>query len=469
VSAPTGIRRRLAAAAAAVWAQVRAHSVLAFTLAAGAAIAQVCGIAFWILDRRFERVLDARDARAAALELRLLREIDREEGRAGLIRAINRRIDTYGSTVEVYALVDPGGRLIAGSIDYPIGFTPDGAWRPFYEVDDPGRAVGYARAARLPDGANVLAGVDLTDRTGAREALTQAFATALVGVLVTALAIGALLNRMILARIDQVVVTSQRIMAGALDDRIPVTDAQGAFAHLAGALNAMLDRIAALIMQMRAVTDAIAHDLRLPLQRVRAGLEKAALQEDATAMRDAVDDAMAEAADALATFDLLLEIARAQSGVGRDVFLPVVLDDLVRDVVDVFGPFAEERDITLSHGTPRSEILTVPGHSVLLRQALGNLVHNAIKYAGPGATVSVSAEILGDEAALIVEDNGPGIPVEDLDVVLQPFGRLARDAGAEGKGLGLALVAACAKLHGGRLALEDARPGLRAALRLPRA
>ncbi|MBU6372516.1 MAG: HAMP domain-containing histidine kinase [Alphaproteobacteria bacterium] len=446
-------------------ARVRANPVAPFAIVAVMVIALVCAAAFTLVDRRFERILDARDARAAELELRVLRDIDRAEGRAGLERALARRVDAFGSDVEVYALADPQGQVLAGSIDYPIGFVPDGAWRPYYDVDDPDEPVGYARATRLRDGALLLAGVDFSDRASARAALTQAFMLALAAVLAAAFAVGALLNRLILARIDQVVATTQRIMKGDLDERVPTTASGGAFDHLAGALNAMLDRIAALITQMRAVTDAIAHDLRLPLQRVRSGLERAATQDDAETMRTAIGAAMGEADEALATFDLLLGIARAQSGVGRDSFAPVALATLIEDVAEVFGPYAEEAGVTL---VAQPVDITAEGNSVLLRQALGNLVHNAVKYVGAGGHVTLSARAGEDGIDLVVQDDGPGIPAEFRDAVVQPFGRLERDAKADGKGLGLAFVQACAKLHGGALILAPAEPGLRAILRLPR-
>jgi signal transduction histidine kinase len=446
-------------------ARVRRNPILGFLAMAVAIVALASAAAFVLVDKRFERILDARDARAADLELRLLAEIDREEGRAALVRALHRRIDAFGENVEVYALADRSGAALAGSIDYPAGFTADGRWRPFYDERDDSHAAGYARAVRLKDGAVFLAGVDFSDRDAARAALAQAFLAALAAVLIAALGVGAVLNRTILARIDQVVATSRRIMNGDLDERVSIDGRGGAFDHLAVALNAMLERIAALITQMRAVTDAIAHDLRAPLQRIRGGLERAAVIDDPAALRAAVTIAIAETDEALLTFDLLLEIARAQSGVGRDNFEPVEIGALIDDVAELFGPYAEECGVAL---TAAPFDATAPGNSVLLRQALGNLVHNAIKYVGPGGHVAIAARAGGEDVAIEVADDGPGIPEERIADVLKPFGRLERDIGADGKGLGLSLVAACAKLHGGRLALEPAAPGLRATLFLPR-
>ena len=108
------------------------------------------------------------------------------------------------------------------------------------------------------------------------------------------------------------------------------------------------------------------------------------------------------------------------------------------------------------------------GQSTLLRQAFGNLIHNAIKYSPEGASIVARLDGRGGRARMILEDNGKGIPEAERETALQPFGRLARDARSEGKGLGLALVAACARLHGGRFILEDAAPGLRAIMDLPR-
>ena len=127
----------------------------------------------------------------------------------------------------------------------------------------------------------------------------------------------------------------------------------------------------------------------------------------------------------------------------------------------VFGPVAENKGQALIEAASA----VVDGQATLLRQAVGNLVENAIKFSPEGAAVAVRLEPGAARVRLIVEDNGPGIPESDRAAALKPYERLGREG--DGKGLGLALVAACAKLHKGRLTLESASPGLRAVLDLP--
>jgi signal transduction histidine kinase len=231
-------------------------------------------------------------------------------------------------------------------------------------------------------------------------------------------------------------------------------------------LNIMLDANEEHIEQMRLVTDAIAHDLRLPLQRVKADIERASLSDDKSVRQQAFARANAEMDDALSTFNALLDITRAEAGIGREDFEDVDLAELANDLVELFEPVAEDKSQTLAiEAVP----VKVRGQATLLRQALGNLIQNAIKYAPDGASIAVRLERAGGRARLSVEDNGAGIPTDERESALRPFGRLARDSDTDGKGLGLALVAACAKLHKGKLMLESASPGLRAVIDLPEA
>jgi len=289
--------------------------------------------------------------------------------------------------------------------------------------------------------------------------------TALAILVAVALGLGIFLNRLVLARIDAIVATARRIIGGDLHERIPARDQDSEFDRLTGVLNSMLDRNEAHFEQMRLVTDAIAHDLRGPLQHIKADLERVLVAEDKAPREEAVARAVGEIDDALATFNALLDIARAEAGIGQEAFDRVDLANLVEDVVELFEPVAEEKHQGL---TAEVMPLEVRGQSTLLRQALGNLVHNAIKFSADGAKIVARLATSTDLARIIVEDNGPGIPEGEREKALQPFGRLSRDRPTDGKGLGLALVAACAKLHGGRFLLEDAHPGLRAIIELPR-
>lgn len=422
-------------------------------------------LAFLYLDSRFESILRARQSAVVDSEVRYFQLIEREEGREALVRAVARRADIANDDLPLHALIDAEGNYLAGDVDWPSGIVADGQWRPIEtnRRSDGTRITGHGRAVQLADGARVLVGRDRSAQRSVQSALGEAMMLALVVLLAVASVLVVALNRRVLHHIDAIVSTARRITAGQISQRIPVSPSADEFGQLRGTLNEMLDRNELHIRQMQLVTDAIAHDLRLPLQRVKADLERAR-QADGDAVRETMlDRAEGEIDEALATFNALIEITRAESGIGRESFEDVDIARLVEDVVELFEPVAEDKEQVLTHS---ASPLVVKGQGVLIRQALGNLLQNAIKYCPRGARIDVCANADTAHVLIRVTDNGPGVPGDMVDDVLRPFGRLARDAHAQGKGLGLALVQACAKMHGGFLRLEDAGPGLRATLGL---
>jgi signal transduction histidine kinase len=423
--------------------------------------------AFLLVDRRVEATLSARQAAIVDSELRYLQLVDTEEGRQALVRAVARRVSLGDDDLPLHALIDPKGDYLAGDVDWPPDTIADGHWRPIKtNKRESGEVVaGFGRAVALGDGAKVLVGRDSTGQRAVQAALGQAIIIALLVLLTVAAALIVLLNRRELARIDAIVTTAQRIIAGNLHERIPVSGRNDEFERLGGILNTMLERNQAHIDQMRIVTEAIAHDLRMPLQRVKTDLEHAQASTDSAARDQAFARADGEIDGALGTFNALLEITRAETGIGAEGFDTVDLAKVAGDVVELFEPVAEDKRQTLTLDVAPA---FVRGQGTLLRQAVGNLIENAIKFSPSGATITVQLRQDEQAARLSVSDTGPGIPEGERVIALRPFGRLSRDAGRDGKGLGLALVAACAKLHGGKLTLEDAQPGLRAVLELPR-
>lgn len=437
-------------------------------LAAVAFVAAASVAAFLFVDNRAEAILSARQAAVVDSELRYLQVIDLEEGLPALVRVVARRSSVPSDDLPLHALVDRDGKFLAGDIDWPSSIIADGQWRPIEtNKRDTGEAIaGFGRAVLLPDGARVLIGRDRTAQSALRSALSQAILAALAVLLAVAASLVVLVNRRMLTRVDAIVGTARRIIAGNLHERIPTGGVQDEFERLGLVLNEMLSRNEAHIEQMRIVTDAIAHDLRLPLQRVKADLERIQRDDSAAAREQALARAEGEIDEALATFNALLEITRAEAGAGIESFEPVDVARIVTDLAELFEPVAEDKGQALKLDVSPA---TIRGQGMLLRQALGNLIQNAIKFSPAGSSITV--RLRQDERAtmLVVEDTGPGIPPAEVAIALRPFGRLPRDSGTDGKGLGLALVEAYAKLHGGTLVLENAAPGLRAILRLPAA
>jgi signal transduction histidine kinase len=230
----------------------------------------------------------------------------------------------------------------------------------------------------------------------------------------------------------------------------------------------MLERIEALLIGMRTVTDSLAHDLRSPLTRTKGALARA-LQPLASEEErlDAIETAHAEIDRTLATLTAMLDIARAESGLSREMMNPVDVGALAAELADFFAPILEDAGQSLEVQTPILPLIA-NAHEGLLRQALGNLLHNASLYAGEGAEVRVAVEEDGAFVRLIVADTGHGVPEDQRGRVQERFVRLDPARSVGGSGLGLAIAAACAKLHGGALRLEDNAPGLRAVLEIAR-
>ena len=273
---------------------------------------------------------------------------------------------------------------------------------------------------------------------------------------------GLLISRRMLNRLEAINRAAERIMTGDLTHRIGTSGSNDEFDRLSDALNAMLEEIRRLMSGMRTVTDNIAHDLRSPLTRMKGRLEMLLREKpDTEAQRLAIERTIDDADQLLATFTALLSIADAESGTARATMMPLDLGTLAADIVDLYGPAAEERVIAMLYDEGHGTVL---GSRQLLFQALANLVDNAIKNTPDGGTISLAVQTGAGKVRLVVADTGPGIPETDRDRVLEPFVRLDSSRSTPGSGLGLALVAAIARLHGARVELDDNRPGLSVAL-----
>jgi signal transduction histidine kinase len=262
--------------------------------------------------------------------------------------------------------------------------------------------------------------------------------------------------------------TVQEIEAGDLSRRIPVLDAKDEFTRLNHDINHMLDQIQHLMDGVRNVSNAIAHDLRTPLGRIRSLLDQA-LRPGTTReqLAETASTAIRGIDELITIFDKLLQIAEAESGTRRQSFQPIALKEIVTGVVELYDAVAEEKGITLIADHNNDEPTTL-GDRDLLASAMANLIDNALKYSGITASVRIGAMEEGNTVSIVVRDNGPGIPAEERAKVTRRFYRLDRSRSLPGNGLGLPIVAAISHLHGGTLSLDDACPGLIARITLPR-
>lgn len=411
------------------------------------------------LQRRVAQAIDADTHRILQRELALTERIDRTVGRETLVRALKVRTG-YADPDYFWAMFDARGEVVVGDIaNLPLPLeqlqTIRNATRQ--RIDDQQDA--YLDVLRLEDGARVVLG----RRDDRRSALARDFAyaaLAALGVLLFAstLAVTAF-DRYLVHHLRNLSDTARQIMRGQMTDRSAAPERLSERGSLTRAFNEILDHNEALVSGMRTVTESLAHDLRRPLMRVRRGIE-AAREAAAPADRDAyLAVAEVNAARALQTFNALVDLARAEAGLSRESMERVDVAMLAVDVIELFGPLAEERGQKIIQVMePCSNI----AHRQLLSQALSNLLDNAIKYSPPDSTLTLTVRCLpAGGCELSVEDRGPGIPEHAREQALRPFVRL-ESGDANGSGMGLAICAAVARLHGGSLQLESAEPGLRA-------
>lgn len=256
---------------------------------------------------------------------------------------------------------------------------------------------------------------------------------------------------------------------GELDRRVALEGIRGSTRQVGEMLNHSLARNEALVTGLHESLDAVAHDLRTPLTRLRATAERALSSDsDAKELREALADCMEESDDVLSMLHTLMDITEAGTGTMRLDLQDTPLSEVAASVVDLYELVAEEKSVDLRSDV--AEGLAVRADPGRLRQLLANLVDNAIKYSASGDSVRVSAEAEGDVVVLRVADTGHGIPEEDLPRIWDRLYRGDRSRHERGLGLGLSFVRAIAEAHGGTVEVDsETGRGSVFAIRLPRA
>ncbi len=410
--------------------------------------------------------LEQQTATRVEAETAFLLEGYRKGGLDRLLTQVQTR--GQGASALDYLVQSPAGGRLAGEIPPSTSLRPGWATFTVPEDRDEDGKPEQVRALVTDAGGGLLLVVgDETWRIGeVEEAIVTAFTITIGVAAVLGVAGGVLLSRAFLSGVDAIARTAEAIIGGDLARRVPVRGTGDDLDRLAATLNRMLDRIGTLMESLRQVGSDVAHDLRTPLSRLYQRLEDARLHAGSVAEYErAVDGAVAEAEGLLTTFAALLRIAQVEGASPRAGFRRVDLSAVVEAVVDAYGPDAEVEQHQIKAAiTPG---IMIYGDRELLTQAVANLVENALRHTPPGTRIGVQLSTwLGGTVALVVEDDGPGVGPADLARLPDRFYRAERSRTTPGNGLGLTLVAAVAELHGSRLVLDNAAPGLRAKLQL---
>ncbi|MBI3526949.1 MAG: HAMP domain-containing protein [Betaproteobacteria bacterium] len=410
---------------------------------------------------------DIQAARIASIQEDFERMVDifRREGVNALARSIDEQVGTRLASNRLVLFANPAFSRIAGNLTvWPPEITQSsGMFTLTMELG--GSTVQTVFMPRtLPGGYNLLVGRDVTRFQHLESLFKLGFAGATGIIILLGILGGLQIRRVLLSEVHGISQTASAIVEGDLSRRLPTNGGRDELDMLAQTVNRMLDQIEQLVHGVRNVSNAIAHDLRTPLAELRSRLEELSVTRPSPGETFAeIESAVADVDRVIGIFHALLRLAEIDTGTRRSGFVQVDVARIASEAAEFYQPVAELKGVMLTFVS--SGELTVAGDPLLLAQAIGNLIDNALKYAQEGGAITVQAIRRSDGAIEVsVSDDGPGIPDDEKLKVTERFYRGDASRGTEGVGLGLSLVAAVAKLHGGVLELTDNHPGLRATL-----
>jgi signal transduction histidine kinase len=390
-----------------------------------------------------------------------------DESEADLRRALELRLTRDIRRLDFVALLDPKGQMIFGNVPF-MPHIPTDAKAHFVDEDifpdprgDKDPAIFVAR--RRADGGVLLLGRSLRDDYDLQETLLRALAIALLPMTLLILAIGVWFAHSASQRFQRVHNAIIKIMNGDLDLRLPFAGDDD-IDKIARAVNLMLDEIAHLLDQLKNAGDNIAHDLRTPLAVARARIERALEHESGIGqLREALEVALAQIEKASTTISAILRISAVENGVRKEHFRDFDLAAVCAQLLDFYEPLAESKSVAMivDATTP----VPVRGDQDLMREALSNLIDNAIKFTPAGGTVRITAGMAEGRPFALVSDTGLGIPPQERSKIFGRFYRGDPIGETPGHGLGLSIAETIANLHGFKLTVEDNHPGARFELR----
>jgi signal transduction histidine kinase len=388
-------------------------------------------------------------------------EIAKTEGApiAQLKRQLELRLTQDLRHLDYVGLYDSSGKLSFGNVAATLSIPFDGKAHavkvppPQQEAWESENAIFVAR--KRADGSAILLGRSLVYVDQLESAMLRAFNAAIVPVIVLALVIGTIVSLRASRRLTSIQDAINRVMGGELSVRLPARGTPDDIDELVRAVNLMLDEIGRLVAQIKSVGDNIAHDLRAPLAVMRARLERGLAGSSEDTLRRLTIEALGDLERAMTTVTALLRISELETGMRRSAFDSVDLALVCADAFDLYQPLGEAKGIAMDLDASARTVVT--GDGDLLREALANLIDNAIKFTPAGGRVRVACGT--PDALIVVEDNGPGIAADEREKIVKRFYRSKSTASTPGVGLGLSMATTIVELHGFGLRIGDAGPG----------
>jgi signal transduction histidine kinase len=392
-----------------------------------------------------------------------------DESEAELRKALALRLTRDIRRLDFVALIDPQGRLIFGNVPTVLRIPIDSQAHVVREdlLPDPrgdkDPAIFVAR--RRADGGVLLLGRSLQESYDLQETLLNALAIALLPTILLILSIGAWFAHRASQQSKRIHEAIVRITNGDLNSRLPVANDDGDLGKVAHAVNLMLDEIARLLDQLKSAGDNIAHELRTPLAVARARIERALDNNEAgiEQLRAAMETALAQIEKVSTAVSAILRISAVENDARKSHLKDFDLAAVCAQLLDFYEPLAESKGVAIFVNAAAP--VPVRGDPDLMREALSNLIDNAIKFTPAGGAVRIEARMDEGRPFALVSDTGVGVPSQERERIFDRFYRGERSGQSPGHGLGLSIAETIANLHGFKLAVEDNNPGARFELR----
>lgn len=370
---------------------------------------------------------------------------------------------------EEYLLLNAHGDRLAGNIGY---------WRSLNLAEDQIVEASIKRVStyqdsrvlmhRFPDGSMLVVGRTLQDLNSLRGIILRSIYISFLFAGVLTLAGSFLFKKYLQRQLRAIHNVTVNVTEGNLRKRVEFTGGKDEFATIASEINAMLDKIELLMNVARGTSNAIAHDLRTPLGRIRATLENTLRRETLQdPLREDIEYSLAEIDKLLSMFEKILQISEAEAGVRRRSFERLNLTEVAQEICEFYEPAIEAEGGSLAFNAAAHPMIY--GDRELLAVILSNLIENANKYAGERCQITVTISVSEGKAILCVADNGPGIPEASQERITEWFFRCDNSRHLPGNGLGLSIVSSYVALHEGTLSFRNTHPGLTVHIEMPKA